>query len=341
MGVILNTLYVTEHRAMVGVDHQALMVTVRRVPVGRFPLDGLDAVLLIGKANITTDAIERCARRGVRIASLKQNGAVRFLIEPPGTGNVLLRVAQHRCADNADKFDLARTFVAGKLQNYRRLIGYWARANSGADRRFLDEQRDIVNERLRRLATAATGDQIRGVEGDATRRYFKAVGRHLEAKNSPLRFERRDRRPPRDPFNALLGFLYGLVLTDAVGALQAVGLDHQIGFLHEPRPGRSSLALDLIEELRPLVDRFAVSITTRRQITPDDFVTRAGGACYLSETGRRTLIGLWDEHRRDEERHLLLGRAVPRTHLATVQATLLARHLRGDIPHYPPFVLDL
>jgi CRISPR-associated protein Cas1 len=157
--------------------------------------------------------------------------------------------------------------------------------------------------------------------------------------DSPLRFETRSRRPPRDPVNALLSFCYGLVVTEITGALEAVGLDPQVGFLHRPRPGRPSLALDLAEELRPLTDRFLVAAVRRRQIGPDAFVHTPGGAVYLSDEARPRLLDLWEHHKAGALAHPLLRGPVERWALPSVQATLLARHLRGDLPVYPPFVL--
>ena len=137
----------------------------------------------------------------------------------------------------------------------------------------------------------------------------------------------------------MLGFCYGLLVTEFIGALESVGLDHQIGFLHRPRSGRPSLALDLAEELRALTDRFVVTLVRRRQVGPDDFERTPGGGVYLTDDGRSTLISAWEEHKDTEIQHRLLGRPVGRWALPSVQATLLARHLRGDLPDYPPFVL--
>ena len=184
---------------------------------------------------------------------------------------------------------------------------------------------------------ADTADHVRGVEGDAARIYFRAVGQAVAS--SSLEFSTRTRRPPRDPVNAMLGFCYGLLVTECVGAAESVGLDYQMGFFHRPRAGRPSLALDLAEELRTLTDRFVVSMIRRRQIGVDSFVHMPGGAVYLSDDGRTRLLEAWEEHKETEIRHQVLGRPVGRWALPSIQATLLARHLRGDLPAYPSFVL--
>jgi len=157
--------------------------------------------------------------------------------------------------------------------------------------------------------------------------------------STELRFSARTRRPPRDPVNAALGFCYGLMVTEFIGALEGVGLDYQMGFFHRPRSGRPSLALDLAEEMRSLTDRFVVTLVRRRQLGPNDFDETPGGAVYLTDGGRTKLIGAWEDHKDMEIRHRLLARDVGRWALPSVQATLLARHLRGDLPSYPPFVL--
>jgi len=339
---LLNTLYVNDHRARIGVDKQSLVVRTGTAPAARFPLAGLDSVILTGKADITTDAIGRCVDAGVRVASLKANGKVRFVVSGTVQGNVLLRVAQYRARDGGRiQLQLARTFVAGKLQNFRRIVSRWAADSDAATRGLLEEQRRNIQARLDRLASARTGDAVRGIEGDATRRYFKAMGAHLHASGVPLAFQQRTRRPPRDPVNTMLSYVYGLLLVEVTGALEAVGLDPQVGYLHDLRPGRASLALDMLEELRVAVaDRFVVAALTRRSIPPDSFIVRAGGACYLSDEGRRHVLMLWDEHRRGEVVHRLLDHTVARSQLPTLQATLLARHLRGDLPAYPPFVMS-
>lgn len=192
--------------------------------------------------------------------------------------------------------------------------------------------------RIARLADADTADHVRGIEGDAARIYFRAVGQAVAS--SGLDFSARTRRPPRDPVNAMLGFCYGLLVTECVGATETVGLDHQMGFFHRPRAGRPSLALDLAEELRALTDRFVVAMIRRRQIGADSFVHMPGGAVYLSDDGRTCLLKAWEEHKETEIQHQVLGRPVGRWALPSIQATLLARHLRGDLPAYPPFVLS-
>lgn len=335
---ILSTVYVTEHRAKVGVRSGSLTVS-RESGVTRIPLEGIDGVVLLGRAQVTSEALARCTERGIRVAALKRNGALRFACGGPTGGNVHLRVAQHTAAvDEARSLDLARRFVAAKIRNSRTVVERWARDASGTLATTLRNRADQIRERLSWIGGARDGDHLRGIEGDASRLHFACVGQVLA--ESPLRFEARTRRPPRDPVNAALSYAYGLLVTELIGGLDAVGLDHQIGFLHRARSGRPSLALDVAEELRPVCDRFVVTCVRRRQLGPEDFERVPGGAVYLNDAGRSRFLERWEEHRQRSLRHTVLERPIERWALPTVQTTLLARHLRGDLPVYPPFVLS-
>lgn len=334
----LNTVYVRDHRARVQCRRGSLLVT---SPDGsqRVPLEAVDAVVVMGSAQLTTQALDACTRRGVRVTALTRGGAVRFTVNGATGGNVHVRTALFEAAmDERRCLMLSRAVVAAKLRNSGSVVGRWSRDEKDPDiREELARRGNDIRARIPRLADAANGDEVRGIEGDAARIYFRAVARVVES--APLDFSARTRRPPRDPVNAMLGFCYGLLVTEFVGALESVGLDHQIGFLHRPRSGRPSLALDLTEELRALTDRFVVTLVRRRQVGPDEFERTPGGGVYLSDEGRSTLIAAWEQHKDTEIQHRLLGRPVGRWALPSVQATLLARHLRGDLPEYPPFVL--
>lgn len=335
---ILNTLYVTEYRTQVRVQKGSLLLSRPEGKV-RVPIESLDAVVMFG-GQITTEAIELCVHHAVRVAALRRSGRVRFTISGPLSGNVHLRVAQLRAADDPDAaLDLARCFVAGKLQSYRTLLARWGAEASDPERTLMTSVRETIAERIASLPTARDGDTVRGLEGDATRRYFKGLGAHLAGRTDVGSFLARTRRPPRDPVNALLGFLYGVAQAEVDGALDAVGLDRQVGFLHGLRPGRSSLSLDLLEELRPLADRLAVRLLALRQLRREHFVRTGNGATYLSDQGRAVVLAGVEAWREQEVEHRLLGRSVPIWTLPSVQATLLARRLRGDLPVYPPFVL--
>ncbi len=336
----LSTLYVRDHRARVGLQQRALVVSVGQAKT-RVPLEAIDGVVLLGSGQVTTEALGACVKRGVRVASMQRDGRLRFVVGGPVSGNVHLRIAQLTAATEPQRAAaISRWVVAGKLQNYRRLLARWSWDAQGIHKANLVEQAEVIAVRLSSLGGATDGDKIRGLEGDGTRRYFKGLAAQLASTRAGLYFGGRNRRPPRDPVNALLSYLYGLVLVEVVGALDALGLDPQIGYLHGVRPGRPSLALDLLEEFRPsIADRLAVRLITRREVRPGHFVTTAGGACYLSDDGRERVVRAYEAFKEEEVPHPLLGRTVPRWSLPATQATLMARHLRGDLPVYPPYVM--
>lgn len=333
----LNTVYVRDHQARIGHRRGSLMVR-QESGTTRIPLAAIDAVVLLGSGQVTTDALAACVKRGVRVASLRRSGALRFVVGGPMSGNVHLRMAQHAAVTSEEhSLTIARAVVAAKLQSSRTMLLRWSRdSKSTSDRQRLQQRADMIAERIARVPHTGSGDHLRGLEGDAARIYFGGLGQHL--KDIGIRFNARTRRPPRDPVNALMSFCYGLLTAELVGSINAVGLDHQLGFLHRPRSGRPSLALDLAEELRPLTDRFSVALLKRRQLGAEHFVRTPGGAVYLADDGRDTVLKSWEAHKETSIPHRILRRPVERWALPTVQVTLMARHLRGDLRLYPPFV---
>jgi len=308
----------------------------------RVPLQKLEAVVIVGGAQVTTEALEACASNGVNVTSLAGNGRVRYQAGHGMGGNVHLRLRQIQGAlDFRTRDQVARWLVAGKLANCRQMLKRWWWDARSTDRRYMSERQARVAACSAELVSAADGNAIRGCEGEGTRLYFEGLRRHLRVAGSKFSFDVRTRRPPRDPVNATLGFVYGLVLGPFAGALEAVGLDPQVGFLHGVRPGRPSLALDVLEEFRPAIaDRFVAGLFTRRMLTEIDFVTTPGGACYLAEAGRRKLLYEFDQFKRVEAFHPPLRRAIPRSALPLTQATLMARFLRGDLPAYASYVME-
>lgn len=336
---MLNTLYVTSHRARIRVVKGTLHVSdVERGDL-QVPLEQLEAIVLLGNAEITTPAMATCVKRGIPVTSLTRNGTIRFRVTGGTAGNVHLRVSQLQAhLDPSETAAIARSLVAGKLQNARAMMSRWLWDASGRTRAVLRRQREGLDETIGALSDASATDQIRGLEGTGAYRYFAAMRAVLAPIG--LGFSGRHRRPPRDPVNALLSFTYGLALSEVVGAVQAVGLDPQVGFLHRLRSGRPSLALDLVEELRPAyADRFVVRMLRRGEMTIDSFETTAGGACHLTDGARRDVLGAWSRYRDEVVFHRLLERNVPRWSLPQVQATLMARHLRGDLPAYAPYLM--
>ena len=273
---------------------------------------------------------------------LDTNGRFKARLEGSVTGNVLLRQAQHRAADSAAfTLGLARHVVAGKLKNQRQVLLRGAReAKNSEDEAKLTRTALNLAASLRALPEAADLDTLRGVEGEAARNYFAALNLLVRADLRELfAMDGRSRRPPRDRMNALLSFLYSMWTNDCRSALEAAGLDPQIGFLHAVRPGRAALALDLVEEFRPWADRLALTLVNRGQLGADDFALREGGAVLLEGDARKAVVVAFQERKQDALTHPLLAESVPLGVVPLVQARLLARHLRGETEAYVPFVV--
>jgi CRISP-associated protein Cas1 len=338
---LLNTVYVTSEGAGLRKDGENLVVSIDETERARVPFHLLASIVVFGGHYLSPPLIQSCAAAGIAIVLLDRVGRFQARIEGPVSGNVLLRRAQYRMSDTPD--EIVRGFVLGKIANQRTVL---MRALRDHGEEAVPEQRGAVAaavERLaqilRRAALASEGvDALRGAEGEAAAVYFGVFDALIRAPDAELRFRGRSRRPPLDPINALLSFLYTLLTHDCRSAAESVGLDPAVGFLHRDRPGRPSLALDLMEELRPaLADRLALSLVNRRQLRAGDFETRDSGAVFLTDGGRRTVLAAWQERKKEERQHPFLEESAPLGLVPYLQAQLLARHLRGDIDAYPPW----
>lgn len=341
MKKLLNTIYVTTEGAALRKDGENLVAEIEGAEKARVPLHMLGSVVVFGPVLITPALIGTCAERGITISIMERSGRFQARIEGSVSGNVLLRRAQYRTADDA--VDIVRSFVVGKIANQRAVIRRAVRDHGEdlepASRATLEEASDRMAKILRRAQFADQQvDQLRGSEGEAANLYFANFDLLIRSPDSGLRWTSRSRRPPLDPMNALLSFLYSLLTHECRSACEAVGLDPAVGFLHRDRPGRPSLALDLLEELRaPLADRLALSLVNRRQLRDTDFRRLDGGAVLLSDDARRTVLTAWQERKKEERMHPFLKEMTPFGLVPFVQAQMLARHLRGDIDAYPPW----
>lgn len=342
MSVLQNTLYVTTPDAYLRLEGETVCVMVEQQKRLQVPLHHLGALVLFDHVMLSPALLGRCAEDGRSVVWLNRSGRFQARLEGPVNGNILLRQAQFRTAENGkDTLGLARAMVAGKLRNSRQVLMRGAReAKSDADRDTLVKAARILATQIRKLPQAETLDALRGFEGDAARLYFESLPTVMrEPVREQFPFEARSRRPPRDAFNALISFLYALVLADCRSALETVGLDPQLGFLHAVRPGRPALALDLLEEFRaPLADRLALTLINRGQIQPGDFDCREGGAVLLSDKGRKTVITAYQERKQEILTHPLLQQDTPIGLLPHLQARLLTRFLRQDVPAYVPYL---
>lgn len=342
MRQLLNTLFVTKPRAYLRLDHDTVRVEVDRELQLQAPLLQLGSIVLFGDAMMTSALMHRCAEDGRSVVWLDGQGRFKARLEGPVSGNVLLRRAQHLALSDPDRrIEIARSMLAGKLRNTRYVLQRAARESreeSEAD--LLRFAADVQLAALNRIPLRTDLNIMRGDEGDAAREYFGAFQLMVRERRDEFGISMRSRRPPRDPMNAVLSFLYTVLRGDCTGALEGVGLDPQIGFFHALRPGRPALALDLMEELRPiLADRLALTLVNRRELGPDDFDRREGGSVYLNDAGRRTVLMAYQKRKEDEVPHRVLGGDTPLGLVPHLQARLLARHLRKDLPHYVPFLM--
>lgn len=341
---MLNTIYVTAEAAWLRKDGENLVVEVEGAERGRAPLHMLEGVVTFGRPGASPALLAACAEAGITISHLEPNGRFLARMEGRRTGNVLLRRAQYRLADDAGRaVPIVRGIVAAKTANQRTVVRRAVRDHGTTMTEDVRDALRAADDRLTHIArrTLAAGDvaTLRGLEGEAAFVYF-GVFNHLVRGGEPaFAFSGRSRRPPLDRMNALLSFLYALLGHDCRSALEAHGLDPQVGLLHADRPGRASLALDLMEELRPvLADRLALSLVNRRQLAAADFVVEEAGAVRLTDEARKAVLVAWQERKRDTLRHPFLGEDMPLGLVAHMQAQLLARHVRGDLDGYPGFI---
>lgn len=336
MTELLRTLFITTPGTSLHLENDTVRIYHPDKP-GRniLPLLRIDQIVLWNGADISDDLMMRCAQDARGVTWLSRNG--RFLARVWGeqTGNPLLRLEQVRAYDTGPRrLAIGKTIVAGKLQNYRQLVLRAARDGDVSCREELREVAQRHAEALNAAAEASSLTELLGIEGNAARSYVEALP--LLSPHAPAR---RTRRPPRDAFNCLLSFGYGMLRTAVTGALEQVGLDPYIGYLHGVKSGKPSLALDLMEEFRPLlVDRLVLTLFNRNQITPAHTTTDPAGSVQLTEDGRKFFLGKWSEARERTWRHSQLQRDVPAALLPLVQVRFLARHLRGDQSSYTPWV---
>jgi CRISPR-associated protein Cas1 len=337
---LLNSLYVTLEGAYLRLDNEAVVIVHEGAEIKRVPLHHLQGIVMLGNIMVSPPLMHRCAEDGRALVWLDPSGRFRARVEGGVSGNVLLRRAQHSTLDDPEKVGwLAQTFVVGKVQNQIQVLQRATREHADANP-LLHEAITQLKGYLQQLRHAPDLDTIRGVEGYASRVYFQSLDALITAQRESFRFHSRTRRPPRDRFNALLSFVYSLLTNDYVSAIEGVGLDPYVGYLHALRPGRPALALDLMEELRPaLADRFALSLINLQQLTSDHFEERPGGAVLLNEQGRRELLVAYQKRKQELVQHPALQTRIPWGLVPHIQARLLARYLRGDIHDYPPFLI--
>ena len=339
MKKLQNCLYITRDGAYLHKQRETLLVeqTIEgeRKKLLQVPIHSVGHIFCFGNVMVSPQLMGFCGESGTQLAFYDMFGRFQARVVGKQTGNVLLRRAQFRCADSG-KSHIARNIVAAKVQSsrivllrYLRTYGANTDVSAAANR-----LRQIVTE----LKNQTASDRIRGFEGEAARHYFGVFNQMITAQSGFV-FDGRTRRPPKDPVNAMSSFMYSLLSKEISGALQGVGLDPQVGFLHEERPGRDSLALDLLEEFRaPIIDRLVLTLINRQQVKEGDFSTDMLGGVIMKEDARRLLLQSWQAKKQEEITHPFLGEKVAVGLLPHMQAMLLAQHLRGDLVEYPPYV---
>ncbi|MDR2787826.1 MAG: type I-C CRISPR-associated endonuclease Cas1c [Candidatus Accumulibacter sp.] len=341
---LLNTLYVTTEGAWLKKDGANIVMEVESEERARLPVHMLESLVCMGRVLVSPPLLGYCAEQGIRVCFLTSSGRFLARVEGPVSGNVLLRREQYRRTDDPDGCAaIVRNVLLGKVHNQRAVVSRAVRDHGDGlkeeIRAALVHARERLQRIIDRLLMEQKPDVLRGLEGEAAQIYFSVFDSLIRVDTPVLRFNGRSRRPPTDAVNALLSFLYTLLTHDCRSALETVGLDPAVGFLHRDRPGRPSLALDLLEEFRPLLaDRLVLSLINRKQVREQDFVMFDNGAVLLKESSRKTVLTAYQERKKEELRHMFLEDKFAIGLFPYIQAQLMSRHLRGDLEAYPPFL---
>jgi len=338
---LLNTLYVTSQGAYLSREGETVLVRVERETKLRIPIHTLDGIICFGQVTCSPPLMQLCGERNITISFLSEYGRFWARVHGPVSGNVLLRREQYRRADNLDiSSEIARSIVLAKVANSRTVLLRAQRDHQdNIDVASLKEAIGHLARIAETLQETIPLDTARGYEGEAARAYFGVFDHLIVAQKDDFVFRERSRRPPMDSMNALLSFLYTLLVHDVTSSLEAVGLDPAVGYLHRDRPGRPGLALDLMEELRPFfADRLALSLVNRQQVKGKDFIKTESGAVLMDDETRKSLLVAYQKRKQEEIYHPFIKEKVALGLLPHVQAMLFSRYLRGDIDGYPPFL---
>jgi len=338
---LLNTLFVTTDGAYLAKDGECVAVRIDKEVRLRLPIHTVGLIVCYGRVGCSPAVMGFCGEKGVGLCFMSRTGRFLASVQGPVRGNVLLRREQYRRADDLDASGaVASAVIAGKIANARTVLLRALRDH--ADRQQghpLHRAAAQLAGSLRDVQQGVPVETLRGIEGDAARAYFDVFDHLVTSQQEDFYMRERSRRPPLDNLNALLSFLYVLLAREATWALETVGLDPCVGFLHRDRPGRPSLALDLMEELRPvLADRLALSLVNRQQVTGSGFRRTESGGVLMDDPTRKTVLVAWQKRKQEEITHPFIGERAPIGLLPVLQAQLLARHLRGDLDGYPAFI---
>lgn len=341
MRKLLNTLYVTTPDAYLSLKGENVIISKDDEQLGRIPLHNLESICTIGWAGASPSLMYACAEKNISLCFLSSSFQFRARVIGESKGNVVLRKTQYRISDDEkESAKIARNFIFAKVANQKWIL---ERATRNYPMRIdvpiFKETSEYLSELMRKILETEDLELLRGLEGNAANSYFKHFNEMILQQKNDFYFKTRNRRPPTDNVNALLSFTYTLLANDVASALETVGLDAYVGFLHRDRPGRPSLALDLMEELRAVIaDRFVLHLINKKLVQAKDFIRKENGAVLLTEEGRRVFLKAWQERKQEEITHPRLNEKIPWGLVPYSQALLLARFLRGDSEEYAPFL---
>lgn len=341
MKKLLNVLYVTSSDSYLSRDGENIVIRSGEAEKFRVPIHNLESVVCFNYTGASPSLMGLCAERNVGLCFITESGKFLARVSGPARGNVLLRKTQYFMSeDEIQRKNIAENCILGKILNARTVLNRCIRDHKNkVDIMLLKEASSYLQSSIRKLARTKNLEEIRGIEGDCARKYFSVFNELILFQKESFYMEDRNRRPPKDNLNALLSFLYTLLGHDIQSALESVGLDPYVGFLHRDRPGRASLALDIMEELRAyLADRLALSLINRNQINPKGFYQREDGGVLMDYETRKLVLTAWQNRKKEKISHPFLGEKIQVGLLPYVQSLLLARYLRGDLEAYPPFL---
>jgi CRISPR-associated protein Cas1 len=341
MKKLLNTLFVTIADAKVNLENENVCVKKDNEILLKVPLLNLEGLVMFNYFGASHQLMAECAKRNITISFLSEYGKFLGAFYGETKGNVLLRREQYRIADDSKRsLDFARNFIFGKLHNQKWVLERGLRDNAlRLDAELLKTASEQITESMKKALACDVVDTLRAIEGSAAHYYFRAFDELILHNKDRFAFENRNRRPPTDPVNAMLSFAYTLLTSECRHALETAGLDSYVGFMHVDRPGRASMALDLIEELRPhFADRFVLSLINRGEITPGDFEVQESGAVLMTAKSRKGFLAAWQQRKKETITHPFLKEKLEWGIVPHVQAMLLARTIRGDLDEYPPFL---
>lgn len=339
MRKLLNTLYITTPEAYLSKDGQNVVVSVKQQEVFRIPAINIEGIVTFGYMGASPGLMKLCSDSGISLTFLSPNGRFISRVQGATRGNVLLRKAQYALSDDEEwSLHVAQLMIAAKIQNYRNVLRRYIRDYGECLE--VEEAVKMLNANKRDVLDAEDKTKLMGFEGIASNAYFEVLPNLILNQKESFPFNGRNRRPPKDAVNAMLSLAYTLIANDCTAALETVGLDPYVGFLHALRPGRTSLALDMMEEFRAyLGDRFVLSLINKRQITPKDFLYQGDNGVVMTDNGRKTFITAWQNRKRETLIHPYLNEKVEIGLLPYVQAMMLARYVRKDIDNYPVFLI--